>query len=134
VVEFGAFRREGIGVQVGQLLTRNAAHPPTALFAANDLMAIEAILALTRLGYRVPDDIAVCGFDDIPEARLVIPALASVSQNEQGLGAEAAACLIERLGDSDMLPAPRQIIVPHTVILRESIGERVTTGALAEVC
>ena len=78
-----------------RLLAGGAA--PDALFAANDLMAIGAMTALRERGLSIPDDVAVIGFDDIFVARLVTPALTTVSQFQQHLGEAAATTLLERL-------------------------------------
>ena len=60
-----------------------------ALFAANDMMAIGALVAFQRAGLRVPDDIAVAGFDDIPLARFITPALTTMRVGIAEIGAEA---------------------------------------------
>ncbi len=70
---------------------------PDAIFAANDLMAIGAMAALRERGLSIPRDVAVIGFDDILVARLVTPALTTVSQFQQDLGAVAAETLLARL-------------------------------------
>jgi LacI family transcriptional regulator len=70
---------------------------PTAVFAANDLLAMGALVALQETGLQVPDDVAVVGFDDIPAARLVHPPLTTVAQFPQQLGQRAAELLFERL-------------------------------------
>ena len=73
------------------------AERPTAIFAANDLMAIGAMSALGDRGLKVPDEVAVVGFDDISIARLVTPSLTTVSQFQQDIGLKAAETLLERL-------------------------------------
>jgi LacI family transcriptional regulator len=74
---------------------------PTAVFAANDLMAIGAMIALREEGLDIPDDIAVVGFDDIPAASLVNPPLTTIAQFPEQLGKRAAEMLLERLrGDA----------------------------------
>lgn len=70
---------------------------PTAVFAANDLLAMGALVALAEGGLRVPDDVAVVGFDDIQVARMVSPPLTTVAQFPQELGRRAAELLFERL-------------------------------------
>lgn len=70
---------------------------PTAIFAANDLMAIGAMQALREAGLRVPQDIAVAGFDDISAAQLVSPALTTVAQFQSDLGLRAAQILMDRM-------------------------------------
>ena len=74
-----------------------AKHRPDAIFAANDLMAIGAMKAIREAGLRIPQDVAVVGFDDIPAAQLVTPALTTIYQDQEGMGRKAAQLLIERL-------------------------------------
>jgi LacI family transcriptional regulator len=75
--------------------------PPTAVFAANDLMAFGAMIAVRQHGLQVPDDIALIGFDDIPAARFVQPALTTITQFTEELGQKAAEFLLSRLaGDA----------------------------------
>ncbi|MBN2385458.1 MAG: LacI family DNA-binding transcriptional regulator [Anaerolineales bacterium] len=69
--------------------------PFTALFAQNDRMAIGAIRALHEAGLRVPDDISVVGFDDMPLASYFYPSLTTVRQDMLAIGAEAARLLID---------------------------------------
>ena len=73
------------------------AKPPTAIFAGNDIMAIGALMAARDAGRKVPDDLAVVGFDDIPIARLVSPPLTTISQSQQKLGNRAVEMILERL-------------------------------------
>jgi LacI family transcriptional regulator len=70
---------------------------PRAVFAANDLMAMGALMALNEAGQRVPEDVAVVGFDDIATARLVSPPLTTISLFQEQLGRRAAELLFERL-------------------------------------
>ena len=99
--------------------------PPTAVFAASDLMAVGALGTATRAGLRVPEDIAIVGFDDILLAGLTQPALTTLRQDKQGLGAaagEALMALMEEDGD-----APAAITLPVELVVRGSTtpeGER----------
>jgi LacI family transcriptional regulator len=92
---------------------------PTAVFAANDLIALGALMALREAGVSVPDDIALAGFDDIPAARLVSPALTTMAQSAQLIGRRAAAMVIERL-DGTATAAGRCEEMPYQLIVRES--------------
>lgn len=69
----------------------------SAIFAANDLLAIGAMSALKASGRRIPEDVAVAGFDDIPAAQLIQPALTTVRRSEQEIGRFVAELLISRL-------------------------------------
>lgn len=92
---------------------------PTAVFAANDLMAIGALQALRERSLKVPDDVSVMGFDDIPAARLVHPSLSTVAQFEHRLGERAAQVLLSRLG-SDSQNRGTAEEMPFKLIKRES--------------
>lgn len=92
---------------------------PTAVFAANDLIAMGALLALHEAGLRVPHDMAVLGFDDIPAAKLMNPPLTTVSQFQDSLGRRAAELLLERLSGR-FSGAGRNIEMPYSLIVRES--------------
>lgn len=90
--------------------------PPTAVFCVSDTLAIGAIKALRRAGRRVPDDIAVMGFDDLPLAAIFEPALTTIAQPSRGLGAAAARALLALLdGES-----PEHVVMPHQVVVRDS--------------
>lgn len=71
----------------------------TAVFCASDLMAIGALMAVKEADLRVPDDIAIIGYDDIPIARLVSPALTTIAQFQEAMGERAAEMLLARLND-----------------------------------
>lgn len=77
----------------------------TAVFAANDLMAMGAYMAIKENGMRIPDDVAVVGFDNIPSARLVSPQLTTIDPQQHALGRRAAEMLYERImASSDSAP------------------------------
>lgn len=90
--------------------------PPTAVFAVSDTLAIGTIKALRRAGRRVPEDIAVVGFDDLPLSAVFEPSLTTVSQPMRDLGAQAAQILLARLAGERL--ASR--ILPHQLVVRES--------------
>jgi LacI family transcriptional regulator len=112
-----AFTEEGGFVATSELL--NGGNRPTAIIAANDLMAIGALQSLKQQEISVPDGIAVAGFDDIPAAPLVSPSLTTVNQFQHDLGVKAANMLLERLGGKKNGPGqalehPYQIIERNT--------------------
>jgi LacI family transcriptional regulator len=94
-------------------------HPPTAVFAANDVMAMGALVALREAGLRVPEDVAVVGFDDVPVAGLITPRLTTVAQFQENLGVRAAEMLLERL-DGTAPEHGRSEEMPYELIVRES--------------
>ena len=72
-------------------------NPPSVVFAANSLMAVGAILTAKAAGFRIPNDIGVMGFDDIPEGRIVEPKLTTVARDLPGIGRQVADMLFERI-------------------------------------
>ncbi|WP_245440132.1 LacI family DNA-binding transcriptional regulator [Mesorhizobium sp. Z1-4] len=94
---------------------------PTAIVAANDLVAIGVIQSLTAHGLGVPDDVSVVGFDDIMASALVTPALTTVAQFQDKLGARAAEVLLDRLADSSTGPG-RAEEMPFEIIVRDSVA------------
>lgn len=98
----------------GGLLT--LPEPPTAVFAVADTLAIGAIKAFRRAGRRVPEDIAVVGFDNVPLAQVFEPGLTTIAQPLRELGAVAAELLLEQLAGGK--PTPR--ILPHALVVRDS--------------
>jgi LacI family transcriptional regulator len=97
---------------------------PTAIFAANDAMAIGALSALREVGLRVPNDVALAGFDDIPMARYLDPPLSSVHVDISALGEHATLRLLAALRDKDR-HQPRAETLPTTLVLRRSCGAAV---------
>jgi LacI family repressor for deo operon, udp, cdd, tsx, nupC, and nupG len=94
----------------------------TAVFCANDEMAMGALHALKEHGYRIPQDISVVGFDDIRYARHTDPPLTTVAQPKGALGRKAMELLLEILERPDT-PA-RKVVLPTELIIRGSTGKR----------
>lgn len=96
---------------------------PSAVFCASDSMAIGALETIREAGLRVPDDIALVGFDDVPVATAVEPALTTVRQPIEGLGTMAADLLLNLLENPPDGQSPGQrIILPAKLIVRDSCG------------
>jgi LacI family transcriptional regulator len=93
---------------------------PDALVCANDQMAIGALRELAVRGIRVPDDIAVVGFDDIFPASLCDPPLTTVHQPIRKLGEVACDRLTERIAEPTL--RPKQQVLPTELVLRSSCG------------
>lgn len=91
----------------------------SALVVANDQMAIGAIRALQEHGLRVPQDVSVVGFDDIPEAAFTNPPLTTVRQEFDQMGQQGVEYLIEIIGNPSM-PKGQRIIAPHLVLRQSS--------------
>ncbi len=89
-----------------------------AVFCANDKMAIGAMRALKQAGRRIPDDVAIVGFDDSPLAALTDPGLTSVRQNVEALGSTAAEGLIALIEGREQ--APYHTVIPVELVVRGS--------------
>jgi LacI family transcriptional regulator len=99
---------------------------PTALLAANNFIALGALQAVQECGLRVPQDIALVGFDDLPDALVAFPFLTVAVQPAYEMAQQAAGLLLKRLA-GDRPAEPQEIILPTRLIIRQSSGE-----ALAE--
>lgn len=94
-------------------------NPPTAIFAFNDLMAMGALQALHRKGLRVPDDVAVIGFDGVPLTQYITPALSTIEQPIPTISKQVVSLLLDRINGG----APREartIIAEPTLVVRAS--------------
>ncbi|MFC5578207.1 LacI family DNA-binding transcriptional regulator [Lysobacter niabensis] len=109
---------EASGNQAGLELLASPKRPD-AVFAANDMMALGCLFAFTQAGLRVPHDIAIAGFDDIPLARFVHPGLTTMRVDIFGLGASAARMLLARLAGTE--PPQAQPLVPQLVVRQSTI-------------
>jgi len=92
--------------------------PPTAIFASNDVMAMAAMDAVREKGLRIPEDISIMGFDDIPQASLVRPSLTTIRQPLEQMGRIAAQVLFDILKNPDH--KHNRIELPTEIIIRES--------------
>jgi LacI family transcriptional regulator len=91
---------------------------PDAVFVASDAMALAAMRAIQEEGLKIPDNIAVVGFDDIPSAATSTPPLTTVRQPIQKTGSVAAEMLIERIENPEVPPC--RIILPTELVIRSS--------------
>lgn len=95
--------------------------PPTAAFVLNDLMAIGAINAAQDKNRRIPEDIAIVGFDNIPAATFVRPNLTTVAQFPAEIGQRLATALFERIDGNAVEPVSRRVFrVPCKLIERQT--------------
>lgn len=115
VVTRGYHRTDGAGA-VRHLLGHG--EPPDALFCYNDLIALGALRALHEAGLRVPEDVAVVGFDDIDDGRYSTPTLSTVAPDKAGIAEASLDLLLARI--SDPAAEPSQLTVPYTLEVRES--------------
>ena len=109
------------------LLARYRTALPDAVVCANDQMAIGVLRAFAAGGVRVPQDMAVVGFDDIALGSLYDPSLTTVHQPMRMLGERACARLLDRIADPDLSPAME--LLPTELVLRASCGCSGEAGA-----
>lgn len=94
--------------------------PPTAVFAANDRLAAEAVLAIRQRGLRVPEDVTVVGYGELPLARYL--ELTTVDQQPRRMGEMAAERLFARIADPGL--EPERIVIPTHLVVRGSSADR----------
>jgi LacI family transcriptional regulator len=94
--------------------------PPTAVFVASDMMAVGALEAIRAAGLRVPDDVALVGFDDIQLAPFIDPPLTTIRQDRIGLGLAAGRALVGQIEHRDRTLAA--LTLPVELIVRRSCG------------
>ncbi|HLQ12455.1 MAG TPA: LacI family DNA-binding transcriptional regulator [Steroidobacteraceae bacterium] len=103
---------------------------PDAVFAGNDMMAIGCLFALTEAGVRVPQDIALAGFDDIPIARFVTPPLTTVRAQTTELGRQALEELVRAVEQPDSVRRARHTLSTTLVIRASCASRQVSTAAV----
>lgn len=118
--------RGAFSIESGRVMARRAlaARPrPTALFAANNFIAIGALHAFDEMGVRVPEDVAVVGFDDLPPAMVTFPFLTVAAQPAEEMGRRSVALLLERLsGRRDPGQPFEEVVLPTQLVVRRSSG------------
>lgn len=120
LIAFGEHRREDGRRAMQQILAADASF--TAVLASNDLSALGALEVLAAAGRRVPEDVAVIGFDDIPEARSHLPPLTTVRHPTFDLGRQAVLSLLAAIEGAR--PAAVHTRVPTQLVIRQSCGCR----------
>jgi LacI family transcriptional regulator len=113
----GSFTLDSGFAQAEALLGRD--DPPTAIIAGNDLIGIATITVAAQRGISVPDELSVIGYDDVPYARLMAPALTTVRAFPETLGIEAARLLLDRL-DGHHHDGRHVRIAPELVVRRST--------------
>lgn len=115
LVRVGGYRPETADEPAHELLTQH--EPPTAIFAANDLSAIQVMAVAQELGLSVPADVSVIGFDNVPESALASPPLTTINQPLQLMGAEALRLLVDLIDGRDR---PTHVRLPTDLVERAS--------------
>ncbi|MDQ3869991.1 MAG: LacI family transcriptional regulator [Chloroflexota bacterium] len=117
LVHYGEFN-QAAGFRMAQRLLATSP-PPTAIFAANNFIAFGAIRALREAGLRVPDDMSVVAFDDLPPEWAIDPFLTVVAQPAYEIGQRGAELLLGRLAHDDA-SEPSTMVLPSKLIVRRS--------------
>ena len=116
----GSFTQES-GYEMAQKAMRQSPRP-TAIFAANNFIAIGAMKALQDLGLSVPEDIALVGFDDLPPALVMFPFLTVAAQPAYEMAQEATRLLLARIA-GEAPEEHQEIVLPTELIIRQSAGQ-----------
>lgn len=116
LIREGDFNQPGGYRAARDLLTLAA--PPTAIFASNDVMAFGAAEAAREHGLRIPHDISIIGFDDIPQAAHVYPPLTTVRQPLEAMGRAGARILLQQIGQ--VADAPTRVVLQTELVIRQS--------------
>lgn len=116
-IAYGEFDSLESGAGAMQKLLKGPS-APTAVFAFNDVLAIGALKAALQAGLRVPQDLAVIGFDDIPMAAYCTPALSTIHSPSLDLGQQAARLLLERI-NNEAAPLTKMLL-PIELVIRET--------------
>lgn len=114
-----SFHREDGAQAMERLL--DMSNPPDAVFCFNDLLALGALRTLLRRGVKVPDDVAIIGFDDVEEARFATPALSTVRPDKEEIARVSVEYLLDRVIGEQFVPA-REYVAAHSLVIRESSG------------
>lgn len=117
VVDREKIQQFDIGYQIAHDLLRQA-NRPTAVFALTDTAAVGAMHAANEIGLRIPEDVSIVGFDNIPMAKYSLPALTTVAQPIHDMGAQTADILLKRLVDRHTEPV--HIVSKAQLIVRKS--------------
>ena len=116
----GPWGREAGATAVRRLLAERI--PFDAIFALNDTLGLGALRALGEAGIRVPDEVAVIGFDNIDETRFSVPSLSSVDPGRDTIAEMAVEMLVERIRETGERRPPRLMKPAFTIVERESTG------------
>jgi DNA-binding LacI/PurR family transcriptional regulator len=124
IVPTTSFHRDAGAQAMRQLLELR--EPPDAVFCYNDLLAAGALRALLTTGRRVPEDVAVAGFDDIEEGRYSTPTLTSIAPDKRAIAAMAVEQIFRRLdgdaGEPQVLQAPFSLQVRESTVGRAAVA------------
>lgn len=117
LVRHGSFRRDHAIADANALIMSGPR--PTALFAANNILAEACVLALRDRGRRIPEDMSLLAFDDMPWMRMMTPALTTVRQPIAEMAVSASQLLLERL--REVPDRPTTVVFDTELVVRESV-------------
>lgn len=123
LVKSGNFRQESGYRAFKEFMSMKS--PPTAVFASNDFMALGVLEAALELGIRIPEDIALVGFDDINFASFKFVSLTTVAQRKYEMGAKGIQLLIKKIESSERW-IPQEIYLKPRLIIRGSCGYKLS--------
>lgn len=106
-----------------QKLLHNNHNKPTAIFGGNDLMTMAVLKCLKKLACKIPEDVAVIGFDDWDWALLIDPPITVVAQPTYAMGQKAAELVIKGIKAHQLAQSPSFVVYPPQLIVRKSCGE-----------
>lgn len=118
-IEAGAHLEDGYRAALSLFRKRNAAQRPTAVTCYNDLVAIGVCRALQELKLRIPDDVSVIGFDDIPLLEYLPVPLTTVRMPKAAMGEIAARMLIRHIESKTVIP-PQKVLLESELVVRQS--------------
>lgn len=122
LVKQGHFNQQYAYVATKEML--NISHPPTGLFVSNDLMALAAMEAVLDSGLRIPEDIALVGYDDIDISRHRKIQLTTVAQQKEKMGQLAVDEMLDMLSKDTTQLKPAHIYLEPKLIIRETCGSK----------
>jgi DNA-binding LacI/PurR family transcriptional regulator len=97
-------------------------HDFDAVFALNDALALGVLRGLQEAGLRVPEDVAVVGFDNVDESQYAVPSLTTVDPGREEIAATAVKLLVERINEKGVKGPPRTVKADFSIVSRESTG------------
>ncbi len=121
LIKQGSYKQDRSNQFVQELLSQP--HRPTAILAANNFIGMGVLQALREAGLRVPDDIALVCFDDIPQASLIYPFLTVCAQDAYKMGVVSAEMLLKRMAAKSPHPRSHEIVLDTELIIRKSCGQ-----------
>lgn len=123
LIYFGGFSQQSGRQNASQALSLNPR--PTGIVAANNFIAIGVARYAQEIGLRIPEDVALVAFDDLPQSMVIFPFLTVVAQPGYEMGKKAAHLLLDRLSGNVSGPC-QEVILPSQLILRSSSGNKIS--------